>query len=189
MSLLMRASTLTKKPVVTLDGEDVAQVKDVLYEGSGGSVIGFTLSGRGLFAGPKDVALPWSQVVGCGRDAVMITDEKALQEQQDLVDSHDIGARNVLGGRLVTDTGVDLGAVVDVIVETADVADVVGYEVEASAVLGGDSRRVLIPLPDALSVSGEALMVPGAALDFVSDDLAGFGAAVDDFRASLRGEN
>jgi hypothetical protein len=32
-------------------------------------------------------------------------------------------------------------------------------------------------------------MVPAAALDFVSDDLAGFGAAVDDFRASLRGEN
>jgi hypothetical protein len=79
--------------------------------------------------------------------------------------------------------------VVDVIVEAADVADVVGYEVEASAALGGDARNVLIPLPDALSVSGEALMVPAAALDFVSDDLAGFGAAVDDFRASLRGEN
>jgi sporulation protein YlmC with PRC-barrel domain len=189
MSLLMRASTLTKKPVVTLDGEDVAQVKDVLYEGSGGSVIGFTLSGRGLFAGPLDVALPWSHVVGCGRDAVIITDEKALQEPQDLVERHRIGDRNVLGARLVTDTGVDLGAVVDVIVETADVADVVGYEVEASAALGGDSRKVLIPLPDALSVSGEAVMVPAAALDFVSDDLAGFGAAVDDFRASLRGEN
>lgn len=54
MSLLIRASALTKKPVVTLDGEDIAQVKDVLYEGSGGSVIGFTLSGRGLFAGPKN---------------------------------------------------------------------------------------------------------------------------------------
>lgn len=189
MSLLMRASALTKKPVVTLDGEDIAQIKDVLYEGSGGSVIGFTLSGRGLFAGPKNVALPWSEVVGCGRDAVMIASDKALQEQQDLVASHDIGERNVLGARLVTDTGVDLGAVVDVIVEAADVADVVGYEVEASAALGGDSRNVLIPLPDALSVSGEALMVPAAALDFVSDDLAGFGAAVDDFRASLRGEN
>lgn len=188
MSLLMRASTLTKKPVVTLDGEAVAQVKDVLYEGSGGSVLGFTLSGRGLFAGPKDVALPWNRVVGCGRDAVIIADEEALQQQQDLVESQDIRARNVLGGRLVTDTGVDLGEVVDVIVETAEVADVVGYEVEASAALGGDSRKLLIPLPDALSVSGEALMVPAAALDFVSDDLAGFGAAVDDFRASLSGE-
>ena len=38
----------------------------------------------------------------------------------------------------------------------ADVADVVGYEVEASAALSGDARNVLIPLPDALSVSGEA---------------------------------
>jgi hypothetical protein len=30
-------------------------------------------------------------------------------------------------------------------------------------------------------------MVPAAAADFVSDDLAGFGAAVDQFRDSLRG--
>ena len=91
----------------------------------------------------------------------------------------------MLGARFVTDTGVDLGAVVDVIVEAADVADVVGYEVEASAALGGDARNVLIPLPGRTIRFREALMVfAAAALDFVSDDLAGFGAAVDDFRAS-----
>jgi hypothetical protein len=46
----------------------------------------------------------------------------------------------------------------------------------------------LIPLPDTISVSGEALMVPATAVDFVSDDLSGFGASVDAFRSRLRGE-
>lgn len=40
-----------------------------------------------------------------------------------------------------------------------------------------------MPLPDTLSVSGEALILPDSALDFVRDDLAGFGAAVDEFRS------
>jgi sporulation protein YlmC with PRC-barrel domain len=186
MSLLMRASTLVKRPVVTLDGEDIAQVRDVLYEGSGGAVVGFTLSGRGIWAGPKDVALPWSAVIGCGRDAVVVRHEDVLQGQQEVVNSHDISDRNVLGSRLLTDTGVDLGVVVDVIVEAGEDADVVGYEVEASPALGPEQRNVLIPLPDALSVSGEALLVPAAAVDFVTDDLSGFGAAVDEFRDSLR---
>jgi hypothetical protein len=47
---------------------------------------------------------------------------------------------------------------------------------------------VLIPLPATLAVSGEKLVVPAAVTDFVADDLAGFGAAVDAFRARLAEE-
>jgi hypothetical protein len=36
-------------------------------------------------------------------------------------------------------------------------------------------------------VSSEALMLPDAATDFIRDDLAGFGAAVEEFRTRLRG--
>lgn len=43
----MRTSEATKRPVVTLAGEDVAQVKDVVYAAGGGAVGGFTLAGRG----------------------------------------------------------------------------------------------------------------------------------------------
>jgi hypothetical protein len=45
---------------------------------------------------------------------------------------------------------------------------------------------VFIPLPDTVAVSGENLIVPAAATEFVSEDLAGFGAAVGAFRARLR---
>ncbi len=69
----------------------------------------------------------------------------------------------MLGNQVLTDSGVDLGEVVDVIVEfeRADgtgsgPCDVVGYEIKASESLatskskGGKSTKLLVPLPDTL---------------------------------------
>ncbi len=192
MSVLMRASEITKRPVVTFAGEDVAQVKDIVYASGGGEVGGFTLNGRGMMGGPLKVALPLDAVSALGRDAVMIVDENALQPRAELIAGDGSGGGDILGSRVLTDTGVDLGSVVDVIIEVADHdggegsrADVVGYEIDPSDAMDTGGVKVLIPLPDTLAASGEHLMVPAAAKDFVSHDLAGFGAAVEAFRAQL----
>ena len=187
MSLLLRATELGKRPVVTLAGEDIAQIKDVIYDASGGAVSGFTLNGRGIFAGPLKKALPITGVVAIGPDAVMITDAGALTERVEIAAAGDLRDRHVLGNRVVTDTGTDLGTVVDVILQVGADTDVVGYEIEAGEALG-DGRRVLLPLPDTLAVSGEALIVPRGAAEFVAHDLAGFGAAVAAFRTHLKGD-
>jgi uncharacterized protein YrrD len=193
MSLLMRTSEITKRPVVTLEGEDVAQIKDIIYADGGGEVGGFTLNGRGLLAGPLKTALAWPAVVALGPDAVMIRDEGALTDRGTLVteivgDSAGNGG-NVLGSRVLTDDGKDLGKVVDVIIEVSDegppLADVVGYEIEPAGNLGGDLKKVLVPLPDTIAASGQHVIVPATALDFVTNDLAGFGAAMRDFREQL----
>ncbi|MCW2526571.1 MAG: PRC-barrel domain protein [Pseudonocardiales bacterium] len=191
---LMRTSEVTKRPVVTAGGEDVAQIKDVVYAAGGGAVVGFTLSGRGLFAGPLKQVLPWSAVLALGADAVMITDDTALQPMQSVLDastSSGGSGGDVLGSQVLTDSGIDLGTVMDVIIEVdqsrGGQCDVVGYEIEASQALGAKGTRMLIPLPDTLAASGEHLMVPAAAKDFVAHDLAGFGAAVLAFRAQLEG--
>jgi uncharacterized protein YrrD len=190
MSVLMRATEIMRRPVVTLAGEDVAEIKDVVYAGRRGEIAGFTLNGRGIFAGPLKRALPWSGVHGLGRDAVMIADEGVLEDRDAVLARSQLNAGgatgNVLGSRVLTDTGVDLGQVTEVIVEVGATADVVGYEIDSSDALGPDRRKVLIPLPDVFAASVEALIVPAAAVDFVSDDLSGFGAAVDEFRARLR---
>jgi uncharacterized protein YrrD len=190
----MRTSEVTKRPVVTFSGEDVAQIKDVVYSAGGGAVGGFTLAGRGLFAGPLKQGLAWASVAALGADAVMIRDDTALEPTQSVLDasaSSGGSGGNVLGSQVLTDSGVDLGAVVDVIIQVDQPAggqcDVVGYEIEASEALGSKGTRVLIPLPDTLAASGEHLLVPAAAKDFVAQDLAGFGAAVLAFRAQLEG--
>ncbi len=193
MSRLMRTSEITKRPVVTMAGFDIAQIKDVVYAADGGSVHGFTLAGRGLFSGPRSEVLTWTSVAALGADAVMVADEDALREPASLFGSSGApsSARaDVLGSRVLTDAGTDLGVVVDVVVEVqgaGDECDVVGYEIEASEAMENSGTRVLMPLPDTIAASGENLIVPASAKDFVRHDLAGFGAAVEEFRTQLAG--
>jgi uncharacterized protein YrrD len=185
VSVLMRATEIEGRPVVTLAGEHVGDVKDVVFDSSKGKMLGFTLRSHGFFTAPRKDVLAWSKVASLGRDAVMIRGEDALEAAlpaEGISEHH-----NVLGNQVLTDTGTDVGKVADVIVETGVTAEIVGYEVEASEALATHGEHVLIPLPDTIAVSGEHLMVPAAALEFVSHDLSGFGAAVQDFRAKLRG--
>ncbi len=191
---LMRTSEIAKRPVVTMAGENVAQVKDVVYAADGGSVEGFTLAGTGIFSGPLKQALSWTAVSALGADAVMIADADVLEPTQTVVDrSRGSAGRtgDVLGSQVLTDAGVDLGTVHDVVVsvEGGRACDVVGYEVKASDALATQGELVLVPLPDTIAASGEHLMVPASAKDFVGHDLAGFGAAVESFRTQLRGRD
>ncbi|MGH3915390.1 MAG: PRC-barrel domain-containing protein [Pseudonocardiaceae bacterium] len=185
-ALLLRARELTGRPVVTLGGELVAEIKDVVFESAHGAIAGFTLRNPGLFSRSRRDALPWYGVHGLGRDAVLVSDETVLVSTKELASRKEARKGDVLNDRVLTDNGHDLGRVVDVVLQSGIDLEVVGYEVEASEALGTAGRRVLIPLPDTVSVSGENLIVPAAATEFVSDDLAGFGAAVDAFRARLR---
>ncbi len=185
-ALLLRASELIGRPVVALNGELVAEVKDIVFESTGGRIAGFTLRNPGLFSRSRKDSLPWGGVHGVGRDAVMVPDETVLVAAEELAPHKQARKSDVLQDRVLTDNGRDLGRVVDVVLHGGTSLDVVGYEVEASEALGTAGRRVLIPLPDTMAVSGEHLIVPAAATEFVSEDLAGFGAAVDAFRNRLR---
>ena len=203
MSRLMRTSEVASLPVVTLAGDDVAQIKDLVYSADGGAVAGFTLAGRGMLAGPLKQGLTWSNVTGLGPDAVMIADTEVLQPVETVISAatsttSQVGSGgNVLGDRVLTDAGLDLGKVVDVVIEfdngDAGPCDVVGYEIEASESLaaktskGSKHVKLLVPLPDTLAVSGEHVMVPASAEGFVTQDLAGFGASVQAFRSQLEG--
>ena len=188
----MRTSEISKRPVVTMAGYAIAQVKDVVYAADGGSVEGFTLAGTGLLSGPLKEGLAWGSVSALGPAAVMVADDSVLEPASEIVDrsrrSDDV-AGDVLGSRVLTDAGVDLGEVNDVVVAVDErgSCDVVGYEVQASEALSTQGELVLLPLPDTIAASGEHLMVPASAKDFVGQDLAGFGAAVEAFRAQLKG--
>jgi sporulation protein YlmC with PRC-barrel domain len=193
MSVLMRASEIIKRPVVTMAGEDIAQIKDILYGAGGGRVSGFTLNGRGILAGPLSTALAWKAIHAVGPDAVMIDDESSLGDLDRLLadtgSDTSAGGGNVLNSRVLTDDGVDLGVVVDVIVNVSGAeaghAEVVGYEIEPSEAIGHDQTKVLIPRPDTIAASGANLMVPAATRDFVARDLAGFGASIEAFHRQL----
>jgi uncharacterized protein YrrD len=191
MTLLVRARDLVGRPVVTLDGDDVAQIRDIIYAGGTGSVVGFTLAGRTLLSGPMRGALPWKQVHSIGRHAVMIADPDALTDSPDF-DTAAASDSDVLGDAVLTRSGTALGEVVDVIIDAGPDAGpdadsharVVGYEIATSHALPPQGRRALIPGPEIHAVSGEAIVVADSAADFIATDLAGFGATVASWRSS-----
>ena len=186
--LLLRATEISGLPVVSIiDGEALADVKDVVYDPDRGSLMGFTLNKRGFLKGPMKAVLPISSVAAIGRDAVMVADTDACEEKGSPVaaevSSGAVG--NVVGNDVLTDAGRRLGKVTDVVV-AADSGDVLGYELEGDERLQGRAgQHLFLPIPDTLAVSGQALMVPATAEPYIRDDLSGFGAAVDEFRAEL----
>jgi len=186
MSVLLRATEFEGRPIVTFAGESPAEVKDVIFDSSQGTLLGLTLRGHGLFSRTRKDILSWMKIHSIGRDAVMISDEGAFQGVEALAAEGVPDNRNVLGNRVLTDAGTDVGRVVDVIIEAGAEAEIVGYEVKASEALATRGEHVLIPLPAAIAVSGEHLIVPAGALEFVGNDLSGFGAAVKAFREKLR---
>lgn len=179
----MVASAITGLPVVTVHGgEDLAEVRDVIYDPVAGRLVGLTLNKRGFLAGRCRQVLSADTVHAIGRNAVMVADESSLLLPEDAPDevSNPATERNVLGNDVLTEGGASLGTVRDLVLVVGSGGEVVGYEIETPG--GG---RGYIPLPAQLAVSGSALVVPDATSEFVRDDLVGLGAAVDEFRARL----
>lgn len=177
------ASGIAGLPVVTVaGGEDVAEVRDVIYDPEAGRLVGLTLNKRGFLSGRCREVLPAETIHAIGRNAVMVLDESSLILPEAAPDevANPATERNVLGNDVLTDGGDSLGTVRDLVLVVGSAGEVVGYQIETSG--GG---RGYIPLPAQLAVSGSTLIVPEVTKDFVRDDLVGLGAAVDDFRARL----
>jgi hypothetical protein len=167
-----------------------------VFAGVDGEVVGFTLAKRTRFGGKLREVLAWRAVVALGPDAVMVADATALSTGPLVsdVDGSASGDGDVLGDRVITDGGVELGEVVDAVVEVfPGSAHVVGYEMVPAPTFepthGRKGRRLFVPRPETLAVSNRAVIVPSVAVDYVADDLAGFGEAIASFRSRLRGES
>ncbi|KUL35458.1 PRC-barrel domain-containing protein [Streptomyces regalis] len=183
MTVYMRASEITKKPVVTLAGDDLGQVKDLVFDASTGSIRCFTLAGRGLLAGPLHRALLWRNVHALGPDAVMVRDESALEEDDTAAQpsAKEPAGGNVLGVAIMTRSGARLGTVTDAVVEAGKTPVVAGYEIETP-----EHRRVLLPVAGPVTVSGERVLVADATAQYRAGDLGGFGTAAESLRIRLK---
>ena len=183
MNLLVTASQIRGLPVVTVrSGEDIAEVRDVIYDPEAGRLVGLTLNRRGFLAGRSHDVLPVEAIHAIGQHAVMVLDEASLVEPEKAPDdvAHPATKRNVLGNDVLTEGGTSLGKVTDLVLLVGSRGEVVGYQIDKA--VGG---RGYIPLPAQLSVSGVALVVPNITEQFVQEDLVGLGATVDEFRSRL----
>ena len=162
MNRLIKASEVMTLPVVTIDGgEDVAEVKDVIYGSEQGRLLGFTLNKRGFLRGKMKAVLPASSVTAVGPAAVMIRNaDDCLVSKSDAPDpvSSPDKNRNVLGNEVITEGGTKLGTVSDLIMLLGGDGEVVGYELRREE----STSTWFIPRPAQLALSGAALVVPTA---------------------------
>ncbi|MFG2761440.1 PRC-barrel domain-containing protein [Streptomyces wuyuanensis] len=188
MSTYLRAREIRDAPVVTFAGEDIAQVKDIVFDPVRGTLTCFTLSGRGLLAGPLKRALLWKKVHALGPDAVMVRDGKALEDDDQTAREHidAPGGGRVTGARMMTEDGTVLGTITDVIIETGTAPQVIGYEVASAAQAG---RTVFLPVIKPSSVSEEMMVVPACTAEFTAGDVVGLPAAAEGLRGRLEQES
>lgn len=173
---LLRAAELIGMPVVTIDGgEDVAEVKDVVFDGANHELVGLTLNKRGWFRGTLSDVLGSTQIAAIGDDAVMVHSDADVTAPVPAADAAALGGAgvDVLGNSVVTTGGTALGTVTGVILSVGGRPAAVGYEVTDPE---GDS--VLVPISAQLALSGDNLVVPTDLTSFDSRDLAAFGAFV-----------
>lgn len=180
--VLVRAHELIGRPVVTLHGDRVGEVKDVVLGLGDAVLVGFTLRNPGFLGGPRPETVPWERVHAVGPDAVMIAERASLAGEDD-VDA--AGAREAVDVPVVTEGGERVGRVTDVVLATGLPCQVVGFEVEAAPSMPSAGEHLLMPMQAVTSASEQAVVVPAGGQHFVQDDLAGFGAAVERFRSEL----
>jgi uncharacterized protein YrrD len=182
MTVYLKTSEVIRLPVVSVSsGEDVAEIRDVVYSSEAGALLGFTLNKRGLLRGRMRDVLPADSVAAIGSAAVMIDDEEELTSKADAPTEVASPAtnRNVLSDAVMTDTGVKLGTVTDLVLAVGGRGEIIGYELQREAT----KEAWFIPRPQQLAVSGDALLVPAALEEYVSHDLSGFALAVDRYDA------
>ena len=170
---LMRGADLIGRPVVDASvGEDLAEVKDVMFDPAQGILTGFTLRNRGFLGRKLKHVLPIGEVTAVGTDAVMVAGAEALTHPKD-APSEAVPERggDVLADQVITESGQLLGNVRDVIVLGGAQPRVVAFEVS-----GGPVGDGLVPLGAHSAVSGSALIVPDGFEQRIRTDLTGLAA-------------
>lgn len=176
--LLIPGRALDGCPVVDVNtGEDVAEIRDVVFDSASGLLTGFTLNKRGSWSGRLRAVLPVDRVSAVGIGAVMISDPDALVGGED--EAQDINAASkadaeVVDDLVVTESGQTLGTVHDVIIMGGASPRVVAFEIAT-----GEDRTQFIPKSPHGGVSASALIVPDDYEARVRDDLAGLADQLD----------
>jgi uncharacterized protein YrrD len=171
---LLRGADLIGRPVVDAStGDDVAEIRDVLFDASQGKITGFTLRRPGFLGRRMKEVLPITHVLAVGTHAVMIPTAEALTRLTDSSEEEDFSDAGgaVVGDRVITESGRILGELKDVIVVGGPDPRVVAFEIG-----GGPPGDGLVPVGAASGLSGSALIVPDEYEQRIKTDLTGLAA-------------
>jgi uncharacterized protein YrrD len=178
MTALLRGRDVSGLPVVDLStGEDIAEIRDLIFDPGAGVVDGFTLARRGFLGRRMREVLPVDAVHSLGTHAVTVDTSEAITAPGQA--PAEVGAADrkadVTSNDVLTESGRNLGRVQDVILTGGPRPRVVGYEIG-----GGTAGAGFVPIDTSRAVSRSALIVPDGFENRVRTDLTGLAGEIDD---------
>ncbi|MBM7624650.1 PRC-barrel domain-containing protein [Sporohalobacter salinus] len=144
-------------PVVNLDtGKEIGDVKDVVFDSNEEIIVGVIVEGTSFFEG--DRMIPYDKVYGLGDDAITIEDESALCELDNAKDYLIGNTGNVIGSKVVTDDGKELGIIEDIILNP-DNGNINSYEITDGLVHDILDGRGLLSVSNELKYGEDVVVV------------------------------
>ena len=161
---------LAGKPILSLaTGNKLGRVADLRIDPVNGLLKGVVLeAGDGIAAD-----LPYDQIYSFGRDAVMATSEDAIVPTAEENETLRRRAKDLLGAKVVMESGQILGEIADVLV-TLNPPPTVLYEIRRSMLDRLLGRTFFIPASVGYALSDDAarLVVPDLTADIASSDVS-----------------
>ncbi|MHB0886986.1 MAG: PRC-barrel domain-containing protein [Bacillota bacterium] len=146
-------------PVICLQtGRKMGEVRDLLIGRRGDRLSGLRVVVSSRFSLKS---LRFRDIHSLGEDAVIIHDGTALLAPSRVraVEAGARGPERVIGKRVITADGRDLGTIDDIIIDEA-AGKVTGYEVSSGLVSDLVDGKLILPVPPGMKVGQDAVIIP-----------------------------
>lgn len=170
---LVLASELGGRAIVALDtGDDLAEVRSIVFDPATHVLVGFVLETRGWFTDEPVGTLPATAVTSIGPDALMVKSADALVDPDEEPPAVGGAGFTVLGVRVLTEDGEEIGRINDVVLDVSGELEAVGYEIR------GAGGPLYVPITAQLALSEDNVIVPAGTRDRIRHGLDDFAAAI-----------
>jgi uncharacterized protein YrrD len=166
------------KPIVAYDsGRKISNIRDLIFDQSDNSLLGFLIEEGGWFSDPK--VLPLNLVRALGNDAAIVSSRDAISPARNHPNIHNILERNNIlnGTRIMTTDGRDLGKLVDFYFDEYTGA-IEGFETSGGLFADAYSGRSFVPAFQTLKIGEDVAFVPAETVALMEEQVGGLKAAM-----------
>lgn len=154
---MKRGRDLVGMPIINLSsGETIGRVQDVYFDPDSHQVTGIVMDGGGWLKGPRKIC--FVDLAGVGNDAITISDESVILKEPIEEECIIAGDGTVIGNRVMTRDGNELGTIADVVFDHATGA-ISHYQLSEGLIQDLLEGRETIPADTEFTYGKDAIIV------------------------------
>lgn len=158
---MLKGKDIIGRNIVTISGgTHLSKVNDLIFDYDANQLLALLVDEGGWFRAAKVV--PYSAVRSLGENAVMVDNEDAVvsaREDSRIAELLSAKQKSLIGTKLLTTDGRDLGRITDVYFEALS-GQVLGYEATGGLFADLTSGRTFVPAPQSVKIGDDAAIVP-----------------------------